>query len=461
MDILFIDPPWFIENKGNMWRYIRSCFPSLGIAYIASYLEQYGLSSKIIDCTAESVAVADFKKRATGLKPRFIGITATTPLFINGLKIARICRSIFPEAKIVFGGVHPTIMTEEVLREESVDYVVRGEGEETTKYLLMGEDPKNILGLSYKNSGKVFHNSDRPLIKDLDSIPPPAYHLLPIEKYHPAVGAYKRLPAMNIFATRGCPGRCTFCYRTFKGKTRFRSAQKIIEEMKILRDHYGIKEICFYDDTFTLYKKEVWVFCRMLIDEKIDLTWSCFTRIDQIDEELMSEMKNAGCHLMLFGIESADEGILKNINKDINLGKAMEVVKTARKIGIETRASYMFGNPGETEETIKKTIEFALKLDTDEAQFNIATPYPGTEFFQWARDNGYLIHTSWQDYNVSEQIVNLPTIDSQKLRKYYTLSYCKYFFRPKIMFRRVYRIRSFTQLKQEMKGLLAILKITR
>ncbi|MEJ2745524.1 MAG: radical SAM protein [bacterium] len=339
IDILFIDPPWIIESKDNIWKYVSSCLPSLGIAYIAAYLQRHDFSCKIIDCTAEGIAVDDFRKRVGSILPRFIGITATTPLVVNGLMIARICKAILPDARIVFGGVHPTVMPDEVLRDECVDYVVRGEGEETTRELLAGTDPGNILGLSYKLNGEIFHNPDRPLIEDLDSIPPPAYHLLPIEKYRPAVGSYKRLPAMSIFATRGCPGRCSFCYRIFGKRVRCRSALRIIEEIEILQRNYGIKEICFYDDTLTLFDNEIKQLCSEIIARRMDLTWSCFTRLDYVSEELLCMMKQAGCHLILFGIESGDEQILRNINKKIDLGLAKRVISMARKIGIETRAA--------------------------------------------------------------------------------------------------------------------------
>jgi len=459
LDILFIDPPWVIENDANIWKHVRSCWPSLGIAYIASYLEQFGFSCEIIDCTAEQIAVSDFKEKVNLGSPRFVGITATTPLIMNGLRIAEVCKQLLPDVKIIFGGVHPTVLPEDVLKAKHVDFVVRGEGEETVKVLLKEEDPENILGLSYKSNGKIVHNPDRLLIQNLDVIPPPAYHLLPMDKYHPAVGSYKRLPAMSVLTTRGCPGKCTFCYRIFGNKVRCRSAQKLIEEIRLLQSDYDIKEVGFYDDTFTVFKKVVTEFCSRIISERIDLTWSCFSRIDYVDEELLQLMKKAGCHLILFGIESGDRQILKIIRKKINLDRARETVRAARKKGIETRASYMFGNPGETEESIKNTMRYAMKLDTDEAQFNIATPYPGTEFFDWAKNRDFLTHTDWSRYHVSEQIVRLPSIEPQVLSKYYKTSHLKYYLRPKVMFRRVIKIRSFNQLNQEVSGLLSILKV--
>lgn len=457
--VLLINPPWIIGENKNLWKGVASCWPSLGLLYIAAVLEKDGHEVSYLDCSAEHLTVGDTKRTLenySGLD--YVGITATTPLVNNALQIAGFVKEIFPGVKTVLGGVHPSVMPDEVLSDPRVDFVAIDEGEETMKELVSGRPPENILGLHYKENGEIHRNLHRPLIKNLDEIPPPAYHLLSMKKYYPAVGSYKRLPAMMLFATRGCPGRCTFCYRTFRGLVRKRSAEDIINEIKILQDEYGIKEVAFYDDTFTLFKEEVKKFCNIIIRQEIDITWSCFTRVDHVNEELLALMKKAGCHLILFGVESADEQILKTINKRISLPQVEEVVKIARKLGIETRASFMFGNQGETEETIRKTIDFAIKLDPDEAQFNIATAYPGTELFDWARENGYITTLNWDDYSMSNTVLKLPGLGQEKLEKYYEEAHRRFYFRPKVILRRLFHIRTWDQFKQEAKGGLALFK---
>jgi len=455
--ILLINPPWIIGEDRNLWQQVASCWPSLGLAYIAAVLEKNGHQVYYLDCSAQRYTVEDMRqvlRRYENID--FVGLTATTPLINNALAIAQVAKEILPGAKTVFGGVHPSVLPEEVLSHPQVDFVVIDEGEETMAELVVSENFKEVSGLCYKENNKIFKNPFRPLIKDIDTIPPPAYHLLPMDKYYPAVGSYKRLPAMILFATRGCPGRCSFCYRTFRGVVRKRSARNIINEIKILQRDYGIKEVAFYDDTFTLFKDVVREFCDIIIGEKIDVTWSCFTRVDQVNEGLLRAMKKAGCHLILFGVESADEQILKNIKKNIFLKQVEEVVKLARRLGIETRASFMFGNQGETEETIEKTIDFAIKLDPDEVQFNIATAYPGTELFNWAKERGYIKTFNWNDYNVSNIVLELPGLNRAKMQYYYELAHRRFYFRPKIILRRLSHIRTLDQLRQEIKGGLSL-----
>ncbi len=459
--VLLINPPWVIGEDRNLWQDVGSCWPSLGLAYIAAVLEKSGHRVKYLDYPAMHYTVNDTAKALADNKENFdyIGLSATTPLVNNALAIAKVAKKIFPKAKTVFGGVHPSVLPDEVMAHEEVDFVAIDEGEESMSELASGKNPAEILGLCYKLDGQIVKNAPRPLIKNLDEIPPPAYHLLPMDKYFPAVGSFKRLPVMIMFATRGCPGRCTFCYRTFRGIVRKRSARNIIDEINILQRDYGIKEVAFYDDTFTLFKEVVREFCDIIKKEKIDLTWSCFTRVDHINEDLLKIMKQAGCHLILFGIESADEQILKNINKKISLDQAIQAVRASRKIGIETRASFMIGNQGETEETIKKTIAFAIKLDPDEVQFNIATAYPGTELFAWAKELGYIKSFNWDDYSMSNVVLEIPGLPREKMQYYYELAHRKFYFRPKVIIRRLAHIRSWEQFIQEIKGGLALIKL--
>lgn len=458
MKVLLINPAWKVENKSNLWRKVASCYPSLGLAYIASVLEQDNHEVLFLDMNAENYSPSDVSlllktKKYSGLD--YVGITATTPLINCAYSLAKIFKKRFPEITVVFGGVHPTVLPEEVLGNPDVDIVVREEGELTMKELVGGTELSKILGISYKVEGKISHNLPRQYIENLDDLPPPAYHLMPIDKYRPAIGSYKRLPAMSIFATRGCPGRCTFCHRAFKGKIRSRSARKIVDEIKILRNQYGIREINFYDDTFTALKNNVEEFCRILLAENIDITWSCFTRVNYADKKLFKLMKRAGCHQVMMGVESGVQEMLDGMNKMVTLKQIRNAVNICKQVGIETRAAYIFGSIGETKEMMEETLRFAIELDTDYAQFNILTAYPGTEVWKLAEQKGWLAVKNY-DYSVSDFTLNLPTVSHEELSEMYRKAHQKYYLRPKIIWRRLMKLRSWAQIKQEVLGAVAI-----
>ena len=231
MEILLINP-FQTARKGNIWTRIQGAMPPLGLAYISSFLESKGLDSRILDMNVEQGDAAAQVARIGG-SPDIIGITSMTSAVMNGLAIAAECRKKFPKAKIIFGGVHPTVLPEDVLSHEFVNFVFRGEGEESFYRFLRGDNIKTIPGLSYKENGKFIHNADVEFIKDLDSLPMPAYNKLTITKYTPTLGSYKRLPAISMMATRGCPGKCTYCFGSFLGgRVRMHSAKYLIERDK-------------------------------------------------------------------------------------------------------------------------------------------------------------------------------------------------------------------------------------
>ena len=454
MRLLLINPPWVVKDKDNIWRGVASVMPPLGLAWMAAVVRRDGHHVKILDAHAERLRLDTIGSRIRSLSPfDLVGITATTSLAANALAIARIVKAEYPQARVVLGGVHPTVLPKECLAERTVDLVVRGEGEETLREIAREVPVEDIHGVSFSSDGGVVHTAERELIKDLDSLPLPAYDLLPMGKYYPAAGAYKRLPASSVLATRGCPGRCTFCHRIFGNRLRTRSGGKVAQEVKHLQDRYGIREICFYDDTFTVLKREVEAFCRALKNLGVDVTWSCFSRVDTVDEELLGTMKEAGCHQIMYGIEAASSEILKNIKKCTELEEAENAVATAKKIGIDVRAAFMLGNPGETEETMAETLAFAIRLNPELAIFNITTPFPGTEMYTWAEENGFLKTKNWEDYDLSHVVVELPTVSSAKVEEFYRKAHRRFYLRPRYLAMRVARLRSFADILQAIRAL--------
>jgi anaerobic magnesium-protoporphyrin IX monomethyl ester cyclase len=460
LDVLFINPPWH-KKSGNIWKNVSSCMPPFGLALLASLIREKKYAAAILDCNALQLGLDRIKENLPEFPPRFIGLTATTVLAENALAIAKMVKEKYPESKVIMGGVHATLLPNEVLGNPAVDYAVVGEGEYSFLDLISGLEPRQIKGIGFKETGRIILNQPRETICEIDSFPMPAYDLLPMDKYYSATGSYKRRPSLGMITSRGCPGRCTFCKGNILGDIiRFRTAEKIFKEIVYLRENYGIKDITFYDDTFTTNKKNVGDLCDLILANKFDLTWCCFSRVDTVDYELLVKMKKAGCYQVMYGVESADPQIIKNINKRIDFGKVEETVAATKKAGLEVRLAFMFGSPGETEETIKKTIKYAIRLDPDLVSFNITTPYPGTEMFAWAEKNNYLLHKNWSEYDLSRPVMELPTISGDKILKYYKKAHRQFYLRPSYILKRLLKMRSFEDFKRNFDPFIGLLKFT-
>lgn len=460
-NVLLINPA-NITKKGSIWKEVSCAYPPLGLALAASLLEKNNIPVSILDLQVEPLDAEQLETKIKEINPQIIGVSSSTPVIKEAFKIAEIAKKALPEAKIVLGGIHATVMPQECIENKNIDIITRGESEYTFLELCTLNNLSKIDGITYKTNGLTITNKDREPVKYLDELPFPAYHLLPMNKYKPALGTYKRLPAMIMLTSRGCPGRCTFCYSGIKEKNiRTRSEENVIAEIKFLKEKYGIKEINFYDDVFTLFRNKVVRLCKIIIAEGLDITWSCMTRINLIDKELLSIMKKAGCHSICYGVESADEIILKNIQKFIDLNKAREVIKMTKEAGIEVRISLMFGNPGETEETMEKTIQFALETDPDVVLFNIATAYPGTEMYEEAKTKGYLVQRDWGEYDLVNYTLQLPGLSGEKIKEYYKMAYRRFYLRPSYILRRLSKIRSFTDLKENLNAFKGVFSFAR
>jgi radical SAM superfamily enzyme YgiQ (UPF0313 family) len=460
MDILFLNPPWY-KYSGNIWKSVSACIPPFGLALLASLAREKGFSVSFLDCNALHLGLDKIGEQLPNEPPKFVTITATTVLISNALSLAKIVKKKYPDAKVIIGGVHATMNPEEVLSSKEVDYVVRGEGEYSFLELLSNNPPEKIKGIGFKKNGKVFINLSRETIPDINIFPPMPYDLLPMDRYHPASGSYQRMPSFGMITSRGCPGRCTYCNGALLGeKMRFVSAENIIKEIIVLQKKYGIKDITFYDDTFTVDKQRVKDFCRLILENNLDLTWCCFARVDTVDLEILKEMRKAGCYQILYGVESAVPEILDNIKKRITLQKVEEAVSNTKKAGIEVRLSFMIGNPGETEETVEKTIEYAVHLNPDLVSFNITTPYPGTEMHKWAKENNFLIHEDWSEYNFAKPVMELPTISSKKVLEYYKKAHRQFYFRPAYFLKRLKKIRSISDFKRNLKPFMSLVRFS-
>lgn len=438
MRICLINPPWFI-NKTNIWSIIHGTMPPIGLLYMASYVEKKGFEVDIIDFQVDFHDWPEIEKRLFLTDYDFFGITTITSTVSNAYRIAGIIKRAHPLATVIMGGVHATALPDEALSRSSVDYVIRGEGEEPLSQLLQGNSRETIRGLSYKSNGQIVHVGANSVTEQIDLLPFPAYHKIDIRRYKPAISSYRRLPAISMITTRGCPGKCTFC-NSANIKLRTRSAENILAEISMLVTKFGIREISFYDDTFTVYRNNVEHLCDLLVSHKIDVTWCCFARVDSVTESLLAKMKRAGCHQIMYGIETADERVLKNINKRINKERNENVIAMTKKAGITVRCTFMFGSPGEDMQTIDKTIDYSIHLNPDIVLYNITTPYPGTQMFTWAKDNGYLSTENWDEYDLSKPVMRLPGLSEQAIKKKYRQAFRRFYLNGKFITGRIKKL---------------------
>ncbi|HQL98193.1 MAG TPA: radical SAM protein, partial [Smithella sp.] len=267
-------------------------------------------------------------------------------------------------------------------------------------------------------------------------------------------------PSIGMVTSRGCPGKCTFCFSEMFGpQVRFMSPLRVIEHIEVLQKKYGIREISFYDDTFTANKKNVAVLCRLMLEKKINLSWSCFARVDTVTPDLLQLMKKAGCHQIMYGFETTDEDILKNINKRITAEQFQNAIKWTRAAKMNIRGAFMLGNPGETEASMQRTIAFAKNARIHFAVFNITTPYPGTAMYKEFLRNNSLLHYNWDLYNLAEPVLDLDTVSDNVVRQYYYKSYRDFYLRPIFIFRHIRRIRTLSELLMHIKAVLKIIPL--
>jgi radical SAM superfamily enzyme YgiQ (UPF0313 family) len=447
MNFVFINPPYRIK-KNSIWRIINSEIPPLGIALLSAIWDKYGHTSQIIDAAVLKLTIPEIIEKINPMTD-FVGITATTPVISDAIAIARQVRKKLPHIKIVMGGVHPTVFHRQLVEDNVCDIVIRNEGEFSILELAKRTPLHLIPNMTWRNSqNQIVTNPPWGKYVDLDSLPLPAYDKLPMKLYHSALGAGKYEPSIGMVTSRGCAGKCTFCYSEMLGPDiRFTSAARIIEHIEYLQKYFGIREISFYDDTFTANRNNVSELCRLIIDRRIKISWSCFARVDSVTADLLLLMKKAGCHQIMYGFETANENILKNINKHTNLNQSRKAIAWAKAANINIRGAFMLGNPGETENSIQETIAFAKKSGIHLAVFNITTPYPGTAIYNKYLQRNAISHQRWDLYNLAEPILSLDTISHETIKHFYYKSYRDFYLRPIYILKHIFTIRTFSEIK--------------
>lgn len=404
MKVLLINPPFsLIDRYGKAMARVGPCSLPFGLAYIASVIEKNSYDLEVLDLGAQPELM---KKLDNFLKNTdVVGITMMTPMYDRVVDLTNYIKKLNKNIRVIVGGSHPSIMPELTLEDiPSVDFVVYGEGEITIVELLKAIEKKlsyrKVKGLCYRHNGKIIKNPPREFIENLDNYSSPARHLFPMKLYRPAIDYYRELPSYFVMLARGCPFNCSYCSQPLGKGYRHYSVNRAIEEIEQMINKYKVKEIIFRDDTFAVNRKFVNELCDELIKKKINekMKWSCSTRVDTVDKDLLLRMKKAGCWQIYFGVESGSQRLIDVINKNITLAQVRKTFSLCRKIGISTLAYFMMGLPSETRKESLKTIEFAKKLDPNWVQFTITVPYPGTKLYKIAEKDGTLKSKNWSEF---------------------------------------------------------------
>jgi anaerobic magnesium-protoporphyrin IX monomethyl ester cyclase len=377
----------------------------LGLYYLAAYVRENGFVVQALDAESLNINSELIVQRLRENRFNILGISVTTVAFHRGLALARFVKNLLPETIIIMGGPHVSCMPSHPLKFNAIDFAVAHEGEQTLVELLRlledGSDPKSIKGLGFRHNGKIVVNPKREYIRNLDFLPFPAYDQIPdIQMYTPPPFNYQKRPVANMITSRGCPNDCTFCENsTFGRKVRMRSAANIVDEIELLMDRYGIREIAFVDDTFTLNRRRILEIFELARKRRLDFPWTCMSRINTVDENLLRYMRDNGCWYIAFGIESGNPKILKEIRKKIDLADVQRTIDICHRLGIKTKGFFMVGHPKETVESIDQTIDFATRLKLDHIVVTVNTPMPGSYQYQHASEYGSLDDATWSAFN--------------------------------------------------------------
>jgi anaerobic magnesium-protoporphyrin IX monomethyl ester cyclase len=456
MDVLLINPPYETLRTADKVPAPPGRYPPLGIAYIAAVLEKNDINVGILDAEILQLNLKEIIKYIDKVNPKIVGLTAFTVTIDTALDIAKSIKREFPHITIVIGGPHAFYQWGEILKKGGVDYVVIGEGEYTVLKLVRsleeGSDISDIQGLAFKRDGEVISTAISPRILNLDELPFPARHLLPMDKYvAPFLVRLRGKPYTTLITSRGCPFNCQFCAsKMWERKVTYLSVERVGEELCYISQKLGIKYISFADDVFTLNKKRVHQICDIIIEKDLDLQWACEIRVGTVDEDLLVKMKEAGCRGLYIGMEFGDQRVLDFATKGTTLEEARDTVKIINKIGgFKTQGYFMLGYPTETKETIKRTIDFAKSLGLLTVAFSITVPFPGTELYKYCKENGLLIHEDWQRYSpkMGDMFIKLDDIDERELYELLKNANRGFYLRPSYIVKSLFSVRSLNDLK--------------
>jgi anaerobic magnesium-protoporphyrin IX monomethyl ester cyclase len=398
--------------ENGAW-YLGKRLPPIGLMYVAAALEKAGFKVQMLDNYLMKKSLEEIKQLITQVNPQIVGITCGSATYPRCIETSKIIKQVKPDCKIVVGGWHASYMPDSLLANPEIDYVVMGEGERAITelaYAIINGNEKaaaNIPGVAVKRNGENIKNPPK-FIENMDEIPYPARHLLPLDLYDRTIEYLDAKPADVMSISRGCVFNCGFCEtrKLWGNICRGFSPKRVIGEIQDLQSRYGTKGIYFINDNFTLRKKETTELCNLMLENKLGLEWVCDTRVDLVNDELLALMRKAGCKTIWFGVESASQKILQRIGRNTTPQEVENAFKLCRKNGIKTACSFMLGLPDETLKDMEDSLKFAKKLNPDWCQFNTFIAYPDSRLYNELLEKGnyvkldeFLLSVKTEEFN--------------------------------------------------------------
>ncbi|MFH1337991.1 MAG: radical SAM protein [Nanoarchaeota archaeon] len=418
-------------------------WPPIGLACIAAVLEEGGFKPEILDTMALGIGYNEMHKEVAQKKPDMVLINSATITFGEDLATLGKIKEFLPDVKTVFLGTHVSVMPKKCLEEKAVDFLVIGEPDYIVRDLVSaidkGKDLNKVKGIGFKEKGRIVITPPAPMIENLDAMPFPARHLIPKEgKYFNPFA--KKLPYTTSLSSRGCPFKCIYCSSTtlYGDRYRARSAENVVDEIELVLKQ-GYREIFYRDETLTFDKKRIGRICDLIKERNLDVSWMCNSRVDTVTQDLLKKMQRAGCHMIKYGVESGDQQILNSLRKGTTVEGIKKAFLWSRQAGMSTVAHFMFGSPGETVETMNKSIKFAKEISPDYASFNITTPYPGTVLF----DTYIGKVDDWDSWSLKRSLESgyfnekFSKASKKEIEEAFDRAYREFYYRPSYIFKRI------------------------
>ena len=440
VDILFMTPPCGLEERYGDLSEAGNCAPCVGILILAAVARDRGYRVAVLDASAENLSFQQALDRVKNLRPRIVGLSATTLSILSADRFAETLKCEWPDLTTVVGGPHITAIPEETLnRCAHLDIGVLGEGEQTLLDLLAvltdGGDLGTVQSIAYRDSlGRVIRTASRDGVTELDALPFPAWDLLQgfPKAYNAPYFKVKRLPSTSLVTSRGCPYNCTFCDTSVFGKrVRGYSPEYLLEMLRYLAVDYGIRDVTFEDDTFMLQPERLQAVCEALIRSDLRLSWACNSRADLVRPELLDLMRRAGCWHIGFGIESGSQAILDQVGKRVTLNQIEDAIRKTRRAGIKTKGFFIVGHPGETFETLEQTRRLMLSLALSDVSVMCMTPFPGSPLSREATDYGTMDH-DWSCMNLIEPAFVPYGLTKEDLRVWQSRLFREFYRQPRV-----------------------------